>query len=143
MRPSGRDRLRELRDRTAQQSRPGSRDFPASRSCVTQVHLACMESLDASQAPSANARTAIDHEAWRELPGRSYQRVTDTGRRLSARPRVQVEPDMQRLVQLVLHIADALHHNAQSAAPSQGSVGGAREDETNHATHPATARGGD
>lgn len=38
-----------------------------------------------------------------------YHRATDTGRRLSAEPVVKPEPDMRRLVALVLHLADTLH----------------------------------
>ncbi|GAA1171960.1 hypothetical protein GCM10009584_11110 [Ornithinimicrobium humiphilum] len=38
-----------------------------------------------------------------------YHRATETGRRLSAEPVVKAEPDMRRLVGLVLHLADSLH----------------------------------
>lgn len=41
-----------------------------------------------------------------------YARTTDTGRRLIAEPIVRGEPDMDRLVALVLHLADCLHAHA-------------------------------
>ena len=39
----------------------------------------------------------------------SFSRTTDTGRRITATPRVREEPDMKRLVALVLHLAEQLH----------------------------------
>lgn len=47
-----------------------------------------------------------------------YHRPTDTGRRLSAEPVVKPEPDMRRLVALVLHLADTLH--AEDIADARG-----------------------
>ena len=47
-----------------------------------------------------------------------YHRATDTGRRLSAEPVVKPEPDMRRLVALVLHLADTLH--AEDIAETHG-----------------------
>jgi len=44
----------------------------------------------------------------------------DTGRRLYAEPVARLEPDLRRLVELVLHLADAQHHAAvrpQTTAP--------------------------
>lgn len=46
-----------------------------------------------------------------------YHRATDTGRRLSAEPVVKAEPDMRRLVALVLHLADALHAEDMANTP--------------------------
>lgn len=47
-----------------------------------------------------------------------YHRATDTGRRLSAEPVAKPEPDMRRLVALVLHLADTLH--AEDVAQTHG-----------------------
>lgn len=47
-----------------------------------------------------------------------YHRATDTGRRLSAEPVAKPEPDMRRLVALVLHLADTLH--AEDIAEAHG-----------------------
>lgn len=38
--------------------------------------------------------------------------TSDTGRRLYAEPVARPEPDLGRLVELVLHLADAQHHAA-------------------------------
>lgn len=38
--------------------------------------------------------------------------TADTGRRLYAEPVARPEPDLRRLVELVLHLADAQHHAA-------------------------------
>ncbi len=46
-----------------------------------------------------------------------FSRTTDTGRRIIATPRVRDEPDTDRLVALVLHLAEQLHHEeAQNRA---------------------------
>ena len=39
-----------------------------------------------------------------------FSRTTDTGRRITATPRVRAAPDTDRLVALVLHLAEQLHH---------------------------------
>ena len=46
------------------------------------------------------------------LWGMRCARTTDTGRRLIAEPAPRGEPDMDRLVALVLHLADCLHAHA-------------------------------
>ncbi|WP_162903922.1 hypothetical protein [Leucobacter sp. wl10] len=38
-----------------------------------------------------------------------YFRTSSTGRRITAEPRVREEPDVQRLVALVIHLAEQLH----------------------------------
>lgn len=55
----------------------------------------------------------------------SFSRTTDTGRRITATPRVRVEPDIDRLVALVLHLAEQLHQEAQDRTIH------ARDDQTN------------
>lgn len=60
------------------------------------------------------------------LPDMKHYRVTGTGRRLSAEPRVRVEPDMKCLVALVLHLADEFH--VAELADQQRHVGEGRED---------------
>ena len=47
-----------------------------------------------------------------------YARTTPTGRRLIAEPVSQSEPDMDRLIALVLHLADRLHDQTASVADS-------------------------
>ncbi|QIM15551.1 hypothetical protein G7067_02605 [Leucobacter insecticola] len=44
------------------------------------------------------------------LSSMSFSRSTPSGRRIIATPRVQDEPDIDRLVALVLHLAEQLHH---------------------------------
>lgn len=46
----------------------------------------------------------------------SFSRSTDTGRRITATPRVRDEPDTKRPVALVLHLAEQLHQEAQDRA---------------------------
>ncbi|WP_028707714.1 hypothetical protein [Propionicicella superfundia] len=62
-----------------------------------------------------------------------YSRTTDTGRRITATPRVLEEPDTARLVALVLHLAEQLHHEeAQDRAiPARDDQTPARDDQTN------------
>ena len=60
------------------------------------------------------------------LPVMKHYRVTSTGRRLSAEPRVRIEPDMKTLVALVLHLAGELH--TVELAGQQPHVGEGRED---------------
>ncbi len=55
----------------------------------------------------------------------SFSRTTDTGRRITATARVRKEPDMKRLVALVLHLAEQLHEEAEDRAIH------ARDDQTN------------
>lgn len=43
------------------------------------------------------------------LASMRYFRTTSTGRRITAEPLVREEPDMQRLVALVIHLAEQLH----------------------------------
>ncbi|GAA2516810.1 hypothetical protein GCM10010407_02840 [Rarobacter incanus] len=43
------------------------------------------------------------------LASMRYFRTTSTGRKITAEPRVREEPDMQRLVALVIHLAEQLH----------------------------------
>ncbi|HEY0259449.1 MAG TPA: hypothetical protein VGC18_06305 [Lacisediminihabitans sp.] len=43
----------------------------------------------------------------------SSSRTTHTGRRFTATPRLREEPDMERLVALILHMADQLHAEQQ------------------------------
>lgn len=50
-----------------------------------------------------------------------YYRTTSTGRRISAEPRVRKEPDMKRLVVLVLHLADQLHAEEVTEAQHRAS----------------------
>lgn len=57
-----------------------------------------------------------------------YARTTDAGRRLIAEPAPRGEPDMDRLVALVLHLADSLH--AQPPEPVADST--TREDTDDH-----------
>ena len=47
-----------------------------------------------------------------------YARTTPTGRRLITEPIVRGEPDMDRLVALVLHLADRLHDQTAPVADS-------------------------
>lgn len=56
------------------------------------------------------------------LWGMRYARTTDTGRRLIAEPIVRGEPDMDRLVALVLHLADCLHAQTPHPEPNAGSM---------------------
>ena len=53
------------------------------------------------------------------LWGMRYARTTPTGRRLIAEPVPRGEPDMDRMVALVLHLADCLHaHTPEPVADS-------------------------
>lgn len=47
------------------------------------------------------------------LSSMSSSRTTHNGRRFTATPRLREEPDMERLVALVLHLADRLHAEQQ------------------------------
>ena len=51
-----------------------------------------------------------------------YAHTTDTGRRLIAVPIGRGEPDMDRLVALVLHLADALHAQTPQPEPDASST---------------------
>lgn len=64
------------------------------------------------------------------LWGMRYARTTDTGRRLIAEPIVRGEPDMDRLVALVLHLADCLHAETPQPEPDASST--IREDADDH-----------
>lgn len=44
----------------------------------------------------------------------SFSRTTHNGRRITATPRLRGQPDMDRLVALVLHLADQLHADEQA-----------------------------
>lgn len=55
----------------------------------------------------------------------TFSRPTPSGRRITATPRVREEPDIDRLVTLVLHLAEQLHQEeAQDRAVH------ARDDQT-------------
>lgn len=51
-----------------------------------------------------------------------HARTTDTGRRLIAEPIVRGEPDLDRLVALMLHLADILHAQTPQPEPDAGSM---------------------
>lgn len=51
-----------------------------------------------------------------------YARTTPTGRRLIAEPVPRGEPDMDRLVALVLHLADRLHAQTPQPEPDASSM---------------------
>ncbi|WP_156887596.1 hypothetical protein [Propionicicella superfundia] len=80
-----------------------------------------------------------------------FSRTTDTGRRITATPRVLEEPDTARLVALVLHLAEQLHHEeAQDRAiPARDdqtngpgdSTGEAKEGQHDDPLTPSTSRG--
>lgn len=55
-----------------------------------------------------------------------YYRTTSTGRRISAEPCVCTEPEMKRLIALVLHLAEQLHTEEQAEA--RNGADEARED---------------
>lgn len=44
----------------------------------------------------------------------SLSRTIHNGRRITATPRLREQPDMERLVVLVLHLADQLHADEQA-----------------------------
>ena len=67
------------------------------------------------------------------LWGMRYARTTPNGRRLIAEPIVRGEPDMDRLVALVLHLADCLHNQTAQPEPDAGST--MREDAHDHPRH--------
>ena len=60
-----------------------------------------------------------------------YERSTDNGRRLIADPVPRDEPDLDRLVALVLHLADTLHAQALEAVADSTT----REDADDHPRH--------
>ena len=63
----------------------------------------------------------------------SVSRTTHNGRRITATPRVREQPDMDRLVALVLHLADQLYADQLHAAEqAQHSASGARDDHDKH-----------
>ena len=51
-----------------------------------------------------------------------YARTTPTGRRLIAEPVPRGEPDMDRMVALVLHLADCLHAQTPQPEPDASSM---------------------
>lgn len=71
------------------------------------------------------------------LASMRYYRTTSTGRRISAEPRVRKEPDMKRLVALVLHLADQLH-----AEEAQHRAGDAGDDHDHHGPAAVTGERG-
>ena len=65
------------------------------------------------------------------LSSMSFSRTTESGRRITATPRLRAEPDRKTLVALILHLADQLHAEDHSLAQENTSV--VREDETDEA----------
>lgn len=59
------------------------------------------------------------------LSSMAFSRTTPSGRRITATPRVRAEPDSDRLVALVLHLAEQLHHEE-----AQDRANHARDDQT-------------
>ena len=67
--------------------------------------------------------TAPPSRGWGvHLWGMRDARTTDTGRRLIAEPVPRGEPEMDRLVALVLHLADCLHAHTSQPEPDAGSM---------------------
>jgi len=58
----------------------------------------------------------------------------DTGRRLYAEPVVRPEPDLRRLIELVLHLANAQHHAAVRPQTTDAEVGSSTPTENEAAT---------
>lgn len=58
----------------------------------------------------------------------SFSRTTESGRRITATPRLRAEPDRKTLIALILHLADQLHadeqaqHRARSARDAHNST---------------------
>lgn len=81
----------------------------------------------------------------------AFSRTTPSGRRITATPRLRENPDIDRLVALVLHLAEQLHHEeaqdrAIHARDDQTSCPGddTREAEEGHdddTLTPSTSRG--
>lgn len=61
------------------------------------------------------------------LSSMSFSRTTESGRRITATPRLPAEPDQKTLVALILHLADQLH--AQDLSRAQEGDRPVREDE--------------
>jgi hypothetical protein len=69
-----------------------------------------------------------------------HYRVTSTGRRISAEPRVRSKPDNKQLIALVLHIADGLH--AQELDEQQRRIGDRHSTENTTDAHSSGEQGG-
>ena len=65
------------------------------------------------------------------LSSMSFSRTTESGRHITATPRLRTEPDQKTLVALILHLAEQLH--TEDHSHSQESDRPVREDETDDA----------
>ncbi|WP_285728182.1 hypothetical protein [Psychromicrobium xiongbiense] len=70
----------------------------------------------------------------------SFSRTTPSGRRITATARAREEPDMKRLVALVLHLAEQLHEEEHHNGGAGGSSAAAEGHDDDTLT-PSTSRG--
>lgn len=81
----------------------------------------------------------------------AFSRTTNTGRRITATPRLRENPDIDALVSLVLHLAEQLHQEEaqdraiparhdQANGPGE-STGEAKEGHHNDTLTPSASRG--
>lgn len=72
------------------------------------------------------------------LSSMSPSRTTESGRRITATPRLRAEPDQKTLVALVLHLADQLHAEQKHDRAPETNVYEEGNDNDTHTAHTST-----